>query len=81
MFVRAIAVIDVHAVTDDELRHMDDLGVRGLRLNMQSDGRGIDVPALKSLLVKAAARISHLSGWKLQLFAPACVWHGTFVYH
>ena len=75
-FVRGIAVIDVDSVTDDELHLVNRLGVRGLRLNMQSDGHGVNVAALKSLMERTAARISCFLDWKLQLYAPACVWEG-----
>lgn len=73
---RGIAVIDLDSITDEELSQMHALGVRGVRLNLQSHGKHVNVPQLKLRLQATAARIQHLQGWKVQLFAPAHVWNG-----
>ncbi len=73
---RGIAVVDIHNVTDEELWGMHNLGVRGLRLNLQADGHKVDIVTLSSLLTDTARRITRLPGWKLQMFCPAHVWDG-----
>lgn len=75
-FARGIAVVDVNKITDEELYQMHSVGVRGLRLNMQSHGKEVKIHQLKLRMQAAAARIQHLPGWKLQLFVPAHVWNG-----
>ena len=73
---RGIAVFDVDNVTDIQLQEMHDLGVRGLRLNLQADGNEVNIAALTAQLAKAADRIAHLPGWMLQVFIPGYVWTG-----
>ncbi|KAH6972403.1 hypothetical protein BKA56DRAFT_620971 [Ilyonectria sp. MPI-CAGE-AT-0026] len=71
---RAIAVVNITTIQDDELWSMHQLGVRGLRLNMVSDGRAVDVDSLRKLVTQAATKIKDLPNWKLELFCPARVW-------
>ncbi|KAI0474542.1 hypothetical protein F4859DRAFT_514394 [Xylaria cf. heliscus] len=78
ILTRGIAVVDIATVDDRELQSLHDLGVRGLRLNVESSGRAVDVQALKSLIIDAAARIQHLPGWKLQIFGPAYIWDDLY---
>ncbi|BCS17440.1 uncharacterized protein APUU_10268A [Aspergillus puulaauensis] len=73
-----IAVVDVQAIQDTELERMHKLGVRGIRLNFQADGKGVDIPGLMASLRTAAARIAHLPGWIIQLFVPGFVWDNIF---
>lgn len=73
---RAIAVVNISTIQDDELWAMHQLGVRGLRLNMVSDGRAVDVDSLSKLVTQAATQIKDLPNWKLELFCPARVWDG-----
>ncbi|KAH7131141.1 hypothetical protein EDB81DRAFT_950518 [Dactylonectria macrodidyma] len=75
---RGIAVVDINTIRDDELWAMHKLGVRGLRLNMQSDGRAVNVEGLRTLMTHVAARIKDLPNWKLQLFCPARVWDDLY---
>ncbi|KAL4874263.1 hypothetical protein BJY04DRAFT_225213 [Aspergillus karnatakaensis] len=70
----AIAVVDLDTITDDELGGMHGLGVRGLRLNFQADGKRLDVGSLVGTLKTAAERIARLPGWVIQLFVPGWVW-------
>jgi predicted TIM-barrel fold metal-dependent hydrolase len=74
--VRGIAVVDVLQVTDVDLVQMHQVGVRGLRLNLQSAGKGVNLEQLKLTLLTASQKIQHLPGWRLQVFAPAAVWSG-----
>lgn len=74
--IRAIAVVDIVTIEDQELRRMHELGVRGLRLNLQADGHDVDVDTLSFKLKQAANKIQKLPGWMLQLFCPARVWEG-----
>jgi len=74
---RGIAVFDSRIVTDEELQFMHELGVRGLRLNVQSDSSGVDVGALEEAMIHGAERIKNFPGWKLQLYAPSSVWDCT----
>ncbi|KAH6887483.1 hypothetical protein B0T10DRAFT_607429 [Thelonectria olida] len=75
---RGIAVVDVPTIQDEELWEMHELGVRGLRLNMQANGRGVDIDKLRALILQAADRIKGLPDWKLQLFCPAQVWDDLY---
>ncbi|CAI6099265.1 unnamed protein product [Clonostachys chloroleuca] len=75
---RGIAVVDVQTITDAELKEMHHLGVRGLRLNFQADGKSVDTIAFNKNLVAAAQRIAHLPGWKIQVFIPGYIWDDIF---
>ncbi|KAL4798361.1 hypothetical protein BDV19DRAFT_386247 [Aspergillus venezuelensis] len=57
---------------------MHDLGVRGIRLNFQADGRDVDVARLGMVLHQAAERIRGLPRWVIQLFVPGWVWDELF---
>ncbi|KAL4745954.1 hypothetical protein BDW72DRAFT_207772 [Aspergillus terricola var. indicus] len=74
----AIAVLDLDSIADRELERMHALGVRGIRLNFQADGKGLDVSCLLDTLQRGAERIRHLPGWVIQLFVPGWVWDTLF---
>ncbi|KAL4764709.1 amidohydrolase family protein [Aspergillus foveolatus] len=74
----AIAVLDLDGITDHELERMHTLGVRGIRLNFQADGKGLDVSCLLETLQRGAERIRHLPGWMIQLFVPGWAWDTLF---
>ena len=63
---RGVAVIDA-ATTDAELADMAALGIRGVRLNLVSNGIR-DAGAAIAELQAAAARVRHL-GWHVQIYA------------
>jgi predicted TIM-barrel fold metal-dependent hydrolase len=63
---RGVAVIDA-ATKDAELRELKKLGVRGVRLNLVSNGIP-DVGAATEQLREAAARVGKL-GWHVQIYA------------
>ena len=63
---RGIAVIDA-ATKDAELKALAKLGVRGVRLNLVSNGIP-DVAAATAQLRETAARVGKL-GWHIQIFA------------
>ncbi len=63
---RGIAVIDA-ATKDSELKELKKLGVRGVRLNLVSNGIP-DVAAAIAQLQETAARVGKL-GWHIQIFA------------
>lgn len=67
---RGVAVID-DATTDEALREMDRLGVRGIRLNLVTEGTP-DTAVVQAQVEKAAARIASL-GWHLQIYAGVSV--------
>jgi predicted TIM-barrel fold metal-dependent hydrolase len=73
---RGIAVVNLENVTDLELQEMHELGIRGLRLNMQFDGKAVDIPAFKRNLVLAAERVARLPGWFVQIFISGQLWDG-----
>ncbi|KAJ0314598.1 hypothetical protein Brms1b_006754 [Colletotrichum noveboracense] len=75
---RAIAVVDIASTSDEELWSMHNLGVRGLRINMQADGKSTDVEALRRVVIETAARIKALLNWKMQLFCAASIWDDLF---
>jgi predicted TIM-barrel fold metal-dependent hydrolase len=63
---RGIAVLDL-SVSDAELARMDEEGVRGIRLNLESHGLGAGAD-LQGTLERWAQRIADL-GWHLQVYA------------
>jgi len=63
---RGVAVIDA-ATKDSELKALAKLGVRGVRLNLVSNGIP-DVAAAVAQLQETAARVGKL-GWHIQIFA------------
>lgn len=63
---RGVAVIDA-STKDSELKALDKLGVRGVRLNLVSNGIP-DVAAAVAQLQETAARVGKL-GWHVQIFA------------
>ncbi|KAL3433826.1 hypothetical protein BDV09DRAFT_171000 [Aspergillus tetrazonus] len=69
-----IAVLDLDSITDRELERMHTPGVRGIRLNFQADGKGLDVSCLLNTLERGAERIRHFPGWMIQLFVPGWAW-------
>ncbi|KAL0936391.1 transcriptional family amidohydrolase family protein [Colletotrichum truncatum] len=75
---RGVAVVDIDNTGDEELWSMHQLGVRGLRINMQADGKSTDVAALRSVLERTASRIRTLPGWRIQLFCAAAIWDELF---
>ena len=60
---RAVVTIDPSSITDDELAHLHDAGVRGVRMNLQTTGDAFDRQAVRQL----ADRIRPLN-WTLQLY-------------
>lgn len=71
---RGIAVVDLESISDTELTNLHSAGIRGLRLNLQSDGHVIDIEVVKKNMQKAADLIRDLPGWMLQIFGGAAIW-------
>ncbi|RAH60659.1 amidohydrolase 2 [Aspergillus piperis CBS 112811] len=69
-----IAVLDLDTITDAQLNEMHALGVRGIRLNFQADGKDVDITHLISLLNRTADRIRYFPSWAIQLFVPGWTW-------
>lgn len=67
---RAVAVIDEHT-SDDELRRMHEAGVRGIRLNLETEGIS-DAAHARRQLQWAAGRVGPL-GWHVQIFTNPAV--------
>ncbi|KAK6202204.1 hypothetical protein LQW54_008916 [Pestalotiopsis sp. IQ-011] len=61
-------------ISDTELKYLHSARVRGLRLNLQSDGHANDIEVVKNNVQKAAELIQHLPGWMLQVFGGAAIW-------
>ena len=74
-----IAVLDLDTITDAQLNEMHALGVRGIRLNFQADGKDVDIIHLISLLNRTADRIRHLPSWAIQLFVPGWTWDREYL--
>lgn len=72
----AIAVLDLDNTTDGELKEMHALGVRGIRLNFQADGKEVSLDRLVAALKQTADRIRYLPDWMIQLFVPGWSWDG-----
>lgn len=76
--VRAIAVIDPDNITDSELNHMQELGVRGVRVNTEATGENVDYGKVRVQIEKAAAKVSRLENWRCQLFVSGDNWPCEF---
>lgn len=76
--VRAIAVIDPDNITDSELDHMQELGVRGIRVNTEATGENVDYGKVRTQIEKAATRVSRLYNWRCQLFVSGDNWPCEF---
>ncbi|CAG7931615.1 unnamed protein product [Penicillium olsonii] len=73
-----IAVLDLDSVSDAKLKEMHDLGIRGLRLNFQADGKEVSTDRLRAALTRAADRIRDLPDWMIQLFIPGWAWDSLY---
>lgn len=69
-----ITVLDLDSVSDAQLKEMHGLGIRGIRLNFQADGKEVSTDKLGAALKRTADRIRHLPGWMIQLFVPGWTW-------
>ncbi|KAJ5613726.1 amidohydrolase 2 [Penicillium herquei] len=69
-----IAVLDLDSVSNAQLKEMHDLGIRGIRLNFQADGKEVSTDKLIAALKQTAYRIRYLPGWMIQLFVPGWTW-------
>lgn len=67
---RGVAVID-EATTDENLRAMHALGVRGVRINLHTAGRS-DAGAARLMLEWTAARVAPF-GWHVQVYTDLAV--------
>jgi predicted TIM-barrel fold metal-dependent hydrolase len=63
---RGIAVVDLKTISEAELLHLHQNGVRGIRLNLHVNG--VDLQEVRAQ-IKAAKRITNLPGWHLQVHA------------
>jgi predicted TIM-barrel fold metal-dependent hydrolase len=72
--MRAIAVIDPERVTDVELKMMQQLGVRGIRVNAETTAKQVDFMKLKLQILASANRVSRYRHWKCQLFLSGDNW-------
>lgn len=66
---RAVVQFDPEVVTADQLRDWHSLGVRGVRLNIQSYERDVDADGLSRALHQYADAVRHL-GWAVQIYLP-----------
>lgn len=72
--VFGIVVLDLKTTSDEQLKEMHELGVCGVRLNFQADGKEVNTDKLVAALNETAERIRHLPGWMIQLFVPGWAW-------
>lgn len=66
---RGVVVFDAGNITVTELKKWNALGVRGVRVNLQSNDKDLPVEELSKTLKKYADLIRPL-GWVLQLYVP-----------
>lgn len=66
---RAVVAFDPEATTRSTLQDWHQIGVRGVRINLQSVGRRVDVVELEEMLQRYADAIRPF-GWVLQLYVP-----------
>ncbi|KAJ5374106.1 amidohydrolase 2 [Penicillium concentricum] len=57
-----IAILNLDKTTDAQLKEIHVLGVRGIRLNFQVDGKDVNVDKLVADLLRTADRIQYLPG-------------------
>lgn len=72
--LRAIAVIDPDNITDSELDRMNQLGVRGIRVNTEATGEEVDYGKVQTQIERAAMKISSLENWLCQLYVSGDNW-------
>jgi predicted TIM-barrel fold metal-dependent hydrolase len=72
--MRAIAVIDPGTVSDEELDKMQQLGVRGIRLNAEATSQQVDFAKISAQVLASAKRVSKYKHWKCQLFVSGNNW-------
>lgn len=72
--VRAIAVIDHDNITNSELDRMQELWVRGIRVNTEATGVNVDYNKVRGQIEKAAMKISGLENWLCQVFVSGDNW-------
>lgn len=72
--IRAIAVIDPDSITDSELDRMQELGVRGIRVNTEATGENVDYDKVRAQIEKAAVKVSRLENWRCQVFVSGDNW-------
>lgn len=63
---RGIAVVDLAAISEKELQRLHAGGVRGVRLNLNVNGYGLEQVKQQ---IKASKRIKAIHGWHLQVHA------------
>ena len=66
---RGVVAIDPEAYDADELRKWHELGVRGVRLNLQSVGAELNATELEKQLTQYADAVRSL-GWVVQVYVP-----------
>ncbi|HZV60636.1 MAG TPA: amidohydrolase family protein [Candidatus Eremiobacteraceae bacterium] len=64
---RGIVVIDPKNVRSSQLQDLESMGVRGIRLNLETSGQR-DTAVASKLLKEAASKVAHLN-WLIQLYA------------
>lgn len=74
--LRAISVIESEEITDEELEEMNDLGVRGIRINAEADPNSpLDAnELLRQAIQKGADRITKHDDWLCQIFVSSDSW-------
>ena len=75
--LRAIVVLDFDHVTLQELQDLHEIGVRGIRLNLESGGKKILIEELKDLMQLVVRRLKEANlqqSWFIQLFIPGETW-------
>ena len=73
---RGIVVIDVQSITDEELASMHAVGVRGVRINLQSSSsKHTTFCDIKTTIMRTAERISRF-GWVIELYVAGHMWDG-----
>jgi hypothetical protein len=72
--VRAIVVVNPSLIGDGELKLMHQLGVRGVRINVEASGQMADIEEVKKRIKQTAERIAFLDGWMIQLYVQGEFW-------
>ena len=80
---RAIIVLDAESTTREELKEMDRLGVRGVRINVEASGHATSAATLRQAVIDTAQMIKEAgleNKWYIQLFIGGGLWDGWFYF-
>lgn len=76
-------MLDAESTTREELKEMDRLGVRGVRINVEASGHATSASTLRQAVIDTAQIIKEAgleNKWYIQLFIGGGLWDGWFYF-